>query len=90
MREQAETLRGSSNSTPGNGYAAADASERLGVLREVYDRWERDERAPVVSVWPSIIAFLGYYPVGVAQVAQTLSAWLVGSPGSTKRHSPGE
>ena len=38
------------------------AARRIGVLREVYDRWERSEREPVVSVWPSIIAFLGSYP----------------------------
>jgi len=31
-------------------------------LREVYDRWERDDRRPVVSEWPGILAFLGYYP----------------------------
>lgn len=32
------------------------------TLREVYDRWERDERQPVVSEWPGILSFLGYYP----------------------------
>jgi transcriptional regulator with XRE-family HTH domain len=44
------------------GLTQAKAAARLGVLREVYDRWERCEREPVVSVWPNIIAFLGYYP----------------------------
>lgn len=29
-------------------------------MRELYDRWERDERAPMVPVWPSIIALLGH------------------------------
>lgn len=42
-----------------------DAAHRLGVMREVYDLWERNERATVVSVWPSVIAFLGYYPGNV-------------------------
>lgn len=36
----------------------------VGTLREVYDRWERDERQPVVSMWPPIILFLGSYPWG--------------------------
>ena len=39
-----------------------DVARQLGTLREVYERWERDERQPVVSEWPDIIAFLGYYP----------------------------
>ena len=39
-----------------------DVARQLGTLREVYDRWERDERVPVVSEWPGIIGFLGYYP----------------------------
>jgi transcriptional regulator with XRE-family HTH domain len=39
-----------------------DVASQFGTLREVYDRWERDERRPVVSEWPAIIAFLGYYP----------------------------
>lgn len=42
------------------GLRQRDAAQRLGVMREVYDRWERNERKPVVSIWPSIIAFLGY------------------------------
>lgn len=44
------------------GLRQEDVAERLGTVREVYDRWERDERRPVVSVWPSVLAFLGYYP----------------------------
>ena len=39
-----------------------DVARQLGTLREVYERWERDERQPVVSEWPSILSFLGYYP----------------------------
>jgi DNA-binding transcriptional regulator YiaG len=39
-----------------------DVARQLGTLREVYEHWERDERQPVVSEWPSIVAFLGYYP----------------------------
>jgi DNA-binding transcriptional regulator YiaG len=39
-----------------------DVARQLGTLREVYERWERDEHEPVVSEWPAIIAFLGYYP----------------------------
>lgn len=44
------------------GLRQEDVARQLGTLREVYDRWERDERQPVVSEWPGIIAFLGYYP----------------------------
>ena len=29
-----------------------DVARQLGTLREVYERWERDERQPVVSKWP--------------------------------------
>lgn len=39
-----------------------DVARQLGTLREVYERWERDERRPVVSEWPEILGFLGYYP----------------------------
>jgi len=35
---------------------------QFGTLREVFDRWERGERQPVVSEWPGILSFLGYYP----------------------------
>jgi len=41
-----------------------DVARQLGTLREVYERWERDERQPVVSEWPGILSFLGYYPFG--------------------------
>lgn len=44
------------------GLTQEQVAARLGTIREVYDRWERDERKPVVSVWPSILAFLDYYP----------------------------
>ncbi len=44
------------------GLRQEDVAARLGTLREVYERWERDERQPVVSVWPLVLAFLGYYP----------------------------
>lgn len=47
---------------------------QLGAVREVYDRWERNERQPVVSVWPSILAFLGYYPNCDTQANVTLMA----------------
>jgi transcriptional regulator with XRE-family HTH domain len=49
------------------------AAFRLGTIREVYERWERDERKPVVSVWPSIIAFLGYYPHGATSANLALT-----------------
>jgi transcriptional regulator with XRE-family HTH domain len=39
-----------------------DVARPLGTLREVYDRWERDKRVPVVSEWPGILSFLGGYP----------------------------
>ena len=44
------------------GLRQVDVAGHLGTLREVYDRWERDERVPVVSEWPGIVSFLGYYP----------------------------
>ncbi|MCX6848420.1 MAG: helix-turn-helix transcriptional regulator [Verrucomicrobia bacterium] len=44
------------------GLRQEDVAGQLGTLREVYERWERDERQPVVSEWPAIISFLGYYP----------------------------
>lgn len=40
-----------------------DVARQLGTLREAYERWERDERQPVVSEWPGILRFLDYYPV---------------------------
>lgn len=40
----------------------AQAAERLNTLREQYDRWERDEVAPEISMWPRLIHFLGDYP----------------------------
>lgn len=44
------------------GLRQQDVARRLNTQREVYERWERDERVPVVSVWPGIIRFLGRYP----------------------------
>jgi transcriptional regulator with XRE-family HTH domain len=44
------------------GLRQEDVAGQLGTMREVYDRWERDERMPVVSEWPGILQFLGYYP----------------------------
>lgn len=44
------------------GIRQEDVAVRLSTMREVYDRWERDEREPVVSEWPGILLFLGYYP----------------------------
>ena len=44
------------------GLRQEDVAAQFGTLREVYERWERDERQPVVSEWPAIITFLGYYP----------------------------
>ncbi|WP_395745621.1 helix-turn-helix transcriptional regulator [Prosthecobacter sp.] len=46
-----------------------DVASQLGNLREVYDRWERDERQPVVSEWPGILSFLGYYPFSLETAA---------------------
>lgn len=40
----------------------AQAAHHLNTLREQYDRWERDEVAPEISMWPRLIHFLGYYP----------------------------
>lgn len=34
----------------------------MNTIREQYERWERDEVQPIISVWPKLIAFLGYYP----------------------------
>ncbi len=45
------------------GLRQQDVASQVGTMREVYDRWERDERQPVVSQWPRILRFLGYYPV---------------------------
>lgn len=44
------------------GLRQEDVARQLGTIREVYDRWERNKRKPVVSVWPSIVGFLAYYP----------------------------
>jgi DNA-binding XRE family transcriptional regulator len=44
------------------GLRQQDVAENLGTLREVYDRWERGDRNPVISEWRAILGFLGYYP----------------------------
>lgn len=44
------------------GLRQEDAAYKINTLREVYDRWERDEVVPVVSFWPRLIGFLGLYP----------------------------
>lgn len=44
------------------GLRQEDVAKQLSTLREVYERWERDERQPVVSEWPGILSFLGHYP----------------------------
>lgn len=53
----------------GLGIHQQDVAQQLGTIREVYERWERDERQPVVSEWPAILAFLGYYPACVESAA---------------------
>ena len=37
-------------------------ANHLNTRREQYERWERDEVAPEISVWPMLIRFLGYHP----------------------------
>ncbi|MDI1310780.1 nitrilase-related carbon-nitrogen hydrolase [Prosthecobacter sp.] len=54
------------------GLRQEDVANELGTLREVYDRWERDERLPVVSEWPAIISFLGYYPAPEAAASEVV------------------
>lgn len=38
------------------------AARRLNTVRESYERWERDEVAPIASYWPRLIGFLEQYP----------------------------
>jgi len=47
------------------GLRQKDAAARLGTMREVYERWERDVREPVISEWPSVLSFLGRYPFSI-------------------------
>lgn len=54
------------------GLRQEDVAEQFGTLREVYERWERDQRQPVVSEWPDIIAFLGYYPAREERAADVV------------------
>lgn len=44
------------------GLRQEDVAARLRTMREVYDRWERNEREPVISEWPGILSFLDCYP----------------------------
>lgn len=44
------------------GLKQEEVAARLNTIREVYERWERDERDPVISEWPTLLKFLGYYP----------------------------
>ncbi len=46
------------------GLSQEQVARELGSLRKVYDRWERDERQPIVFEWQGILSFLGYYPAG--------------------------
>ncbi len=34
----------------------------LNTVRQSYERWERDEVAPIASYWPRLIGFLEQYP----------------------------
>jgi hypothetical protein len=42
---------------------SAKPATDLSVLREVSNRWERDETEPPVGFWNRIIDFLGSYPM---------------------------
>jgi DNA-binding XRE family transcriptional regulator len=44
------------------GLTQEDVALQLSTMREVYERWERDFRMPVITEWPGILQFLGYYP----------------------------
>lgn len=46
-----------------SGQTQRQAAAQIGVLRKVYDRWERDETEPPVGFWKRLVAFLGYYPM---------------------------
>jgi DNA-binding XRE family transcriptional regulator len=45
------------------GQTQRQAATEIGVLREVYDRWERDKTEPPVGFWKWIIAFVGSCPM---------------------------
>ncbi len=38
------------------------AAYRSNTVRKSYERWERDEVAPIASYWPRLIGFLEQYP----------------------------
>ncbi|MBK8040791.1 MAG: helix-turn-helix transcriptional regulator [Verrucomicrobiaceae bacterium] len=46
-----------------------EVAARLSILREHYERWERDEVEPTASFWPRLINFLGYYPFSSSTTA---------------------
>lgn len=57
------------------GLRQEDVASHLGTLREVYERWERDIRMPIISEWPSLLRFLGYYPsTGISESEIVLKA----------------
>lgn len=45
------------------GQTQRQAAAQMGLLREVYARWEPDETVPPVGFWKRSIGFLGYYPM---------------------------
>ena len=47
----------------------AQVAEQLGTIREQYERWERDEIAPVASFWPRLLRYFGKYPLAVTSPA---------------------
>ena len=51
------------------GLTQAQASTQCGTIREVFERWERDEMAPPIGRWRSLIRFLGSYPFPVPHAA---------------------
>ncbi|MFO1486345.1 MAG: helix-turn-helix transcriptional regulator [Verrucomicrobiaceae bacterium] len=47
----------------------AQVAAQLGTIREQYERWERDEIAPVASFWPRLVRHFGHYPLAVTSPA---------------------
>ncbi|MFO1486366.1 MAG: helix-turn-helix domain-containing protein [Verrucomicrobiaceae bacterium] len=47
----------------------AQTAEKLGTIREQYERWERDEITPVASFWPKLVCHFGRYPLTVTSPA---------------------
>ena len=44
-----------------------DVAQRLGINEWTYLNWEKNYCDPIVSMWPRIIDFLGYYPFTAPQ-----------------------